>query len=57
MLSASRNTGGLKEYGYISFDMGDRKGQAEMYLHYSDRGLAVVHDDWTRARAGHLNHQ
>ena len=30
---------GLKEYGYISFDMGDRNRQAEMYLHCSDRGL------------------
>ena len=29
---------GLK-YGYISFDKGDRTGQAEMYLHCSDRGL------------------
>ena len=39
MLSASRIKGGLKEYGYISFDMGDRNGHAEMYLHFSDRGL------------------
>ena len=29
--------GGLKEYGYISFVMGGRNGQAERYLHFSDR--------------------
>ena len=57
VLSASRITGGLKEYGYISFDMGDRNRQAEMYLHYLDQGLVVIHDNWTRVRAGQLNHQ
>ena len=35
---AKRLLQGLK-YGYISFDKGDRTGQAEMYLHCSDRGL------------------
>ena len=35
----SRIKADLKEYGYISFDMGDRNKQAEMYLHCSDQGL------------------
>ena len=35
---AKRLKYGLK-YGYISFDKGDRNGQAEMYLHCLDRGL------------------
>ena len=35
---AKRLLQGLK-YGYISFDKGDRTGQAEMYLHCSDQGL------------------
>ena len=39
VLSASSIKGGLKEYGYISFAMGGRNGQAERYLHFSDRGL------------------
>ena len=39
VLSASSIKGGLKEYGYISFVMGGRNGQAERYLHFSDRGL------------------
>ena len=34
---AKRLLQGLK-YGYISIDKGDRTGQAEMYLHCSDRG-------------------
>ena len=38
---AKRFLQGLK-YEYISFDKGDRTGQAEMYLHCSDRGL----DGW-----------
>ena len=42
-----------KEYGYISFDMGDRNGQAEMYVHCLEAWTVV---DWTRVRAVHLNH-
>ena len=53
MLSASRVKGDLKEYGYISFDMGDRNGQTEMYLYCSE---AWTFKDWTRIMAVHLNH-
>ena len=56
MLSTSKIKGGLKEYGYISFDMGGRNGQAERYLHSRIEASAVDHDDWTRVRAVHLNH-
>ena len=52
MLSASRVKGDLKEYGYISFDMGDRSVHTGMYLHFSEAWMV---DDWTGIRAVNLN--